>query len=238
MEKTDFYQLALKERIREAVIGTAEDSTDCMIELIEVNESGSNFSEDVTDNMNLSGATCSEDLTSENNEWPEKIRLSGLWCIEEKTDEMVSKDEYDSLKIRLEESRECNERLTIERLNLLEAIKNLTLSAKLSSLSEEAKFELAAIPGESSYDIRFITASILILYDRDPVDIKNLTKSGRYAGKSRRKKIDPEKYLQLKNLFSARVRRNEKTPAEGDNRIALFENLLPRAISGAKKKFK
>lgn len=222
MKEADFYQLALQQRIREAANSSATDSTDYAIEII--------------DGMNESGATCSDEVTSDKDEWEEELCVRGVWCIDKQNDEMVPKLAYDGLKIRLDESRDCNERLTMERLNLLDAIKNVTLSAKLSTLSEEAKYELAAIPGSPSHDVRFITAGILILYARNSTDIRNLSKSGRCAGKSSGKKIDPEKYLKLKNLFSARVRKNVKTLAEGDDRINLFESLLVRAITGAKKK--
>lgn len=39
-------------------------------------------------------------------------------------------------------------------------------------------------------------------------------------------------------MFCARVRKNTKTLAEGNDRIALFEKLIVKAIVAAKKKFK
>lgn len=220
-QETDYYQLALKQRIHEALEkdSTAEDSSQA------IDESGAKCVDDV--NMNIS--------VSDNDESQEEICVSGQWCIEEKTDEMVSKLEYDSLKIQLEDSRGCNERLTLERLELCNAVKSLTLGTNLPTLSEKAKFELAAISGDPSKDIRFITKGIMHLYDGNHADIQNLSKSGRSSGKLSTKKIEPEKYLKLKNMFCARVRKNEKTSAEGDDRIKSFEKLLPKAITKAKK---
>lgn len=167
--------------------------------------------------MNESDITCSS-----TEEWVGEMCVEGLWCI----DQIDGNGTIADLQKQLGESRNCNERLTMERLNLLNAVKDLTLTTNLAPLSEEAQYELAAIPGSSSHDVRFITAGILILYARNSVEIRNLSISGRCSGKLSGNKIDAKKYLKLKNLFCARVRKNAKTLAVGDDRINLFEKLL------------
>lgn len=215
-KEPDFYQLALQERIREAAYSTKKESTGCVIDLFD----------DTNESVVISPkeATCVEE-----------IRLEGLWCVVERIAPTVLKSTFDDLKQRFEKTRNCSERLIAERMTLRDAIKDLTLNPNLSSLSEEAQYELAAIPVSPSYDVRFITAAILILYARNSAELTNLSKSGRCAGKSSGNKIDPKKYLKLKNIFCARVRKNAKTLLAGDDRIDLFEKLLVRAIAAAKK---
>lgn len=148
------------------------------------------------------------------------------------------KKQYKKAEDELLISRKCNENLVMKQSKLTAMAKELKSSAHLLNagvLSAEDQYELAAILGDDSHDQRFITACIFILHKRDYAVIKNLTKSGRLGNKPNAKKLDPKINLTMRNMFSARVRKNSGSLKECQKRMELFDQLLVRGIDTAKK---
>lgn len=140
---------------------------------------------------------------------------------------------------QLNTSRKLNENVTAKYLALIKEHNELALTATGTGtivsryLTEEDKFELAAIPEESKYDAQFLTTCIFILHKRDSRVILKLSVSGRTNTHEKLNKIEPARLLLMKNLFCARVNKSSKNE-EAKNRIASFKKLASSCIVRAK----
>lgn len=148
----------------------------------------------------------------------------------------IAEKKSELLAIQLSHQQSTNNELTKEYIKLKQkmfGLKNAALGRKpkyMLSVTEEAY--LHSLPADQSNDQTFLRYAVIVLHKESKEVLATLYLCNRRQNYFENKvnTLDPEIYLELKHMFSRRLRKFQLTDIQYNCRSAKFDKLLGKAL--------
>lgn len=135
-------------------------------------------------------------------------------------------------------AQRANNSITTEFIRVKEKYKSLKdiLKKKNVKIAVHNEAAIQLIGPEKKNDLTFITKAILLSYKGEEYLLPDLYAIRRQSNNAENQVVvEPETKLQIRNLFSRRLRRTKVIDSEYDARMKKFDSLLSKALFKIRK---